>query len=137
MTLSESASLRFVRDALRLRRVPTINLVLLRGDASLLAALRAQQAASASAAAAQLLSSSPSSVRDALRESYAAKQERAQTASKRRIARREAYMSEVEKRNDSGFFLRIAALVLGVPLVILAAAAQQGMLFRGYTMGGF
>lgn len=132
VTLSESASLRFVRDALRLRRAPTITLVLLRGDASLLQALAAQKAAGGAPQQQQR------SVRDVLKEEYASRQgdaASAQTAARRRIAKREAYLKEVEKRNDSGFFLRVAAVVLGVPLAILAVAAQQGWLFRTYTGG--
>lgn len=139
VTLSESASLRFVRDALRLRRAPTITLVLLRGDASLVAALAAKKAGDAAASA--LGGDSRGTVRERLKESYAQRQaptaaEAAQTAAKRRIAKREAYLKEVERRDDSGFFARIAALVLGVPLVILAVAAQQGWLFRAPYSGG-
>lgn len=42
-------------------------------------------------------------------------------------------MQEVGKRNDSGFFLKLFAVVFGIPLVVLLVAAQQGWLFRTYS----
>lgn len=129
--LADSASLRFVRDALRLRVSPSIELQL--GPGAAADALRASQAGQALAA---VPAARPGlTVAEALEEVYAAQDRGAlPTVSERRIKKREAYMEEVGKRNDSGFFATFAAVVLSTPLIILAVAAANGWLMTPYSL---
>ena len=123
--LADSASLRFVRDALRLRVSPSIELQLAPGAA--VDALRAAQAGEARPA---VPASRPGlTVAEALQEQYEAQDRGAlPTASERRIKKREAYMEVVGQRDDTKFFATFAAVMLSVPLLILAYAAASGWL---------
>lgn len=124
--LADSASLRFVRDALRLRVSPSIELQVQPGAAVDL--LRAAQAGELVAPV--VPAARPGlTVGKALEEAYASRDRGAlPTASERRIKKREAYMEEVGKRDDSKFFVTFAAVVFATPLIILAVAAANGWL---------
>ena len=126
--LADSASLRFVRDALRLRVSPSIELQLAPGAA--VDALRAAQAGEARPA---VPASRPGlTVAEALQEQYAAQDRGAlPTASERRIKKREAYMEVVGQRDDTKFFASFALVVLSVPFIILAFAWANGWLSLG------
>jgi hypothetical protein len=135
-TLSASdASLRFIRDAMRLRIAPELTIVLEPlEDAE--AAVEAQQDINRQRAFAELSRSQPEK-----EEGETAAEEEAEaplvpppwsgglpTVSQRRNAKREQRLQEVGKRNDSAFFSALLAGVLATPVIILALAYTQGWL---------
>jgi len=115
--LSRNCAVRTVRDALRLRVAESVTLVVV---PSLEPRCLVPGDDEAGALAAQLR-----------RRRLPIVEERGSalpTLAERRNKKREARLEEVGRRDDTGFFLRLAAGVLATPLLILALAGQQGWL---------
>ena len=136
-TLSANdASLRFIKDALRLRISPELTIVLEPlEDAE--AAVEAQQDVNRQRALAELSRSQPKEEDG----EDAAEDEDAEaplvpppwsgglpTVSQRRNAKRQERLEEVGKRNDSLFFSALLAGVLATPVIILVLTYTQGWL---------
>lgn len=115
------ASVRFVRDALRLRALPSVSLVLQPGACGPDPLIVTESGpAGAEAAAGPAAEEAESCALP--------------TASQRRTAKRAAYMEVVAKRSDSSFFAALAAGVLATPAAILLWASNTGWLDP--TQGG-
>ena len=138
-TLSANdASLRFVRDAMRLRISPDLTIVLeALEDAE--AAVEAQQEVNRQRALAEL-GSQPEQEEEAEEDAAIAPlvpppwSGGLPTVSQRRNLKRQARLEEVGKRNDSSFFTALLAGVLATPVIILALAYTQGWLRIGMDL---
>ena len=149
-TLAESPSLRFVTDAVRLRRGTTITLVL---RTAVVGATSEARVGSVAPAGSEPVSAT--TIRDSLQAAWEQSERsklptavdrrvgsthhahthgRPETSVAaafnrgRRIQKREAYMAEVSKRNDAPLFVKTALIVFLPPAAILAFAATQGWL---------
>lgn len=117
---ASGASLRFCRDALRLRALPDFTIVVASPPESWWdgrAPVVLDEGKSIASPGSPL--STPSAATDSCA---------LPTASQRRTAKREAYLEVVGKRDDTRFFSLLFAGVLAVPLCVLFVASRFGWL---------
>ena len=125
--LNSRASVRFVRDALRLRVSPQVTLVLAPlEDAA--GAVAAAAAAAQSRAEQQSVEQRSGAEGDA--DAVSPFQRPLPSAAPRRIKKRSEYLDVVSQRNDAPFFAALLVGVLATPLLLLALAYSNGWLLQ-------
>mmetsp|Transcript_28172 Transcript_28172/g.71821 ORF Transcript_28172/g.71821 Transcript_28172/m.71821 type:complete len:268 (-) Transcript_28172:332-1135(-) len=145
--MGDRPSLRFVRDAMKLRRQGQIQLVLqdwlnlsdpayapgtqpLGSDPTSMGVT-----ATGSMASSDGEDGSGMTIGERMAAEYEAREAARQKVSEvnKRIQKRAAYMDEVSERNDAPFFALVGLAFLGPALIILAVAAGSGYLDQLYT----